>query len=125
MATSYDFTVTQGSELDVQLKVADENGAALNLSGFDVRGYVKYRYSDSGALIDLNPIIATGTNGDGYISGLVNVFLSGVQTKVLPVTDACYDIERFHAGLGLASPSVIKLLNGKFSIYPEVTTATY
>ena len=125
MATSYNFTVTQGSELDVQLKVTDENGVALDLSGFDVRGSVKYRYSDSGALVDLDPRIATGTNGDGYASGLVDVFLSGVQTKALPITDACYDIERFHSGLGAASPSVIKLLNGKFSIYPEVTTATY
>ena len=125
MATSYDFTVTQGSELDVQLKVTDENGTALNLSGFDVRGSVKYRYSDTTALVDLDPIIASGTDGDGYVSGLVDVFLSGVQTKALPITDACYDIERFHSGLGAASPSVIKLIKGKFSIYPEVTTATY
>jgi len=123
MATSYNFTVYQGSELDVQLAVTDENGTALNLSGFDVRGSVKYRYGDTGALVDLAPKIATGNAGDGYVSGLVDVFLSGVQTKELPVTEACYDIERFHSGLGSASPSVIKLINGKFSIYPEVTTA--
>ena len=124
MATSSDFTVTQGSELDVQLKVTDENGVALNLSGFDVRGSVKYKYGDTGSLIDLDPVIATGTDGDGYASGLIDVFLSGVQTKTLPVTDALYDVERFHSGLGEASPSVIKLMKGKFSIYPEVTTAT-
>ena len=124
MATSYDFTVYQGSELDVQLAVTDENGTALNLSGFDVRGSVKYRYSDPTALVDLNPTVATGTDGDGFVSGLVDIFLSGVQTKTLPVTEATYDIERFNSGLGTASPSVIKLINGKFSIYPEVTTAT-
>ena len=125
MATSYDFTVYQGSELDVQLSVTDEAGNALNLSGFDVRGNVKYRYSDSTALLDLNPVVATGVNGDGYVSGLVDVFISGAQTKGLPVTEAIYDIERFHSGQGPASPSVIKLLNGKFNIYPEVTTDNY
>jgi len=125
MATSYDFTVYQGSELDVQLSVTDEAGSALNLSGFDVRGSVKYRYGDTSALLDLNPVVASGTNGDGYVSGLVDVFISGAQTKTLPVTEAVYDIERFHSGLGSASPSVIKLLNGKFEIYPEVTTANY
>lgn len=125
MATSYDFTVYQGSELDVQLSVTDEAGNALNLSGFDVRGSVKYRYSDTTALLDLDPVVATGTNGNGYVSGLVDVFISGAQTKGLPVTEAIYDIERFHSGLGPASPSVIKLLNGKFNIYPEVTTANY
>ena len=81
MATSYDFTVTQGSELDVQLKVTDENGVALNLSGFDVRGSVKYKYGDTGSLIDLDPVIATGTDGDGYASGLIDVFLSGYKLK--------------------------------------------
>ena len=125
MATSYDFTVYQGSELDIQLSVTDEAGNALNLSGFDVRGSVKYRYSDSSSLLDLNPIVASGTNGDGFVSGLVDVFISGTQTKDLPITEALYDIERFHSGLGTASPSVIKLLNGKFNIYPEVTTANY
>tara|TARA_B000000475_G_scaffold172207_1_gene138529 strand:+ start:213 stop:590 length:378 start_codon:yes stop_codon:yes gene_type:complete len=125
MATSYDFTVYQGSELDIQLSVTDEAGSALNLSGFDVRGSVKYRYGDTSALLDLNPVVVSGSNGDGYVSGLVDVFISGVQTKTLPVTEAIYDIERFHSGLGSASPSVIKLLNGKFKIYPEVTTANF
>ena len=85
MATSYDFTVYQGSELDVQLAVTDENGTALNLSGFDVRGSAKYRYSDSTALIDLAPKIATGTNGDGFVSGLVDIFLSGVQNSHIQI----------------------------------------
>ena len=51
MATSYNFNVLQGSELDVRLNVKDENSAAINLSGFKVRGVVKHRYGDTGALL--------------------------------------------------------------------------
>ena len=84
MATSYNFNVLQGSELDVRLNVKDENSAAINLSGFKVRGVVKHRYGDTGTLLDLNPIIVSGVNGAAYTSGLIDVFISGSGLAVYP-----------------------------------------
>jgi len=126
MATSYNFNVLQGSELDVRLNVKDENSAAINLSGFKVRGVVKHRYGDTGALLDLNPIIVSGANGSGYISGLIDVFISGSGLAAAPIGDHVYDIERYteaQVGSDTTEPSIIKLMKGKFSVSPEVTTS--
>ena len=126
MATSYSFSVLQGSELDVRLNVKDENSAAINLSGYKVRGVVKHRYGDTGTLLDLSQDIVSGTNGSGYASGLVDVFISGSQTAALPVGTHVYDIERYteeQVGGSVVEPSIIKLMKGKFIVSPEVTTS--
>jgi hypothetical protein len=124
MATSYNFDVLQGSELDVRLNVKDENSAAINLSGFKVRGVVKHRYGDTGNLLDLNPIIVSGDAGAGYVSGLIDVFISGSGMAAIPVGTHVYDIERYteeQVGGVATEPSIIKLMKGKFSVSPEVT----
>ncbi len=128
MANSYNFSILQGSELDVRLKIIS-NSAAVDLSGFLVRGHVKRKYSDTGTLIDLAPTIVTGTQtvdyplGDGLPSGFIDIYLSGSQTAALPVAEAVYDIERYTTGEGPQhnETAVIKMLAGKFTINPEVT----
>ena len=129
MANSYNFSVTQGSELNVRLNITSSS-SAVDLSVYLVRGYVKHRYGDTGVLIDLIPTIVTGSQtenyplGDGMPSGLVDIKLSGSQTAVLPVVEAVYDIERYTTGEGPNhyETSVIKMLAGKFSVSPEVTS---
>jgi hypothetical protein len=120
MSSSYNFSVTQGSEVNVRLTITND-GSAVNLSGYNVRGKVKGKYGNTGALIDLDPTIVTGTNGALYPSGYVDIYLSGSQTAGLPVTEAVYDLERFVTGTLGAETSVIKMLAGKFTINPEVT----
>ena len=120
MSSSYNFSVTQGSEVNVRLTITND-GSAVNLSGYNVRGKVKGKYSDTGALIDLDPTIVTGTNGSLYPSGYVDIYLSGSQTAGLPVTEAVYDLERYVTGTLGNETSVIKMLAGKFTINPEVT----
>ena len=120
MSSSYNFSVTQGSEVNVRLTITND-GSAVNLSGYNVRGKVKGKYSNTGALIDLNPTIVTGTTGSLYPSGYVDIYLSGSQTADLPVTEAVYDLERYVTGTFGNETSVIKMLAGKFTINPEVT----
>ncbi len=125
MATSYNFNVLQGSELDVRLNVKDENSAAINLSGFKVRGVVKHRYGDTGSLLDLNPAIVSGVSGNAYVSGLIDVFISGSGLAAVPVGEHVYDIERYteaQVGGDVTEPSIIKLMKGKFIVSPEVTS---
>tara|TARA_R110000824_G_scaffold130033_4_gene291693 strand:+ start:254 stop:622 length:369 start_codon:yes stop_codon:yes gene_type:complete len=122
MATVYNFSATQGSQLSVRLNVKDASGDALNLSGYDTRGVVKYRYSSNNTLVDLDPTIFSGESGIAYASGLIDVYLSGSQTSSLPVGDFVYDIEKYLTGASNVEGSVDKILAGGFLVYPQVTT---
>ena len=122
MATVYNFSATQGSQLSVRLNVKDASGDAINLSGYNARGVVKYRYSSTDALIDLNPTIVSGTTGSAYQSGLIDVYLSGSQTSGRPVGQFVYDIEKYPSGASNTEGAVDKILAGDFFVYPQVTT---
>ena len=127
MATTYDIEVTQGSELDLRLNVKNDAGVSLTLEGYKLRGIVKHRYGDATAYIDLKPKVFTDSSVTPAItaaSGLVDIFLSGVQTTGLAVGVHRYDLERYNEeeinGV-ITEPSVFKLMKGKFVITPEVT----
>jgi hypothetical protein len=127
MATTYDIEVIQGSELDLRLNVKNDAGAALTLEGYKLRGVVKHRYGDATAYIDLKPKVFTDSSVTPAItaaSGLVDIFLSGVQTTGLAVGVHRYDLERYNEeeinGV-TTEPSVFKLMKGKFIVSPEVT----
>ena len=127
MATTYDIEVTQGSELDLRLNVKNDAGVALTLEGYKLRGIVKHRYGDATAYIDLKPKVFTDSSVTPAItaaSGLVDIFLSGVQTTGLAVGVHRYDLERYNEeeinGV-ITEPSVFKLMKGKFIVSPEVT----
>jgi len=132
MATSYNINTIQGDNLQITLSVKDQYNNSINLSGYDVRGAVKYAYFGSppaldisgnyisNILLNLNPIILSGENGSSYISGLVNINVPSYSTAYLPVGTFVYDIERFP--YGIPTGNSIKLLRGKFIVSPEVTT---
>ena len=75
MASSYNFSVTQGSELSTRLTITNDD-SPVNLSGFNVRGVVKHKYGDTGSLVDLNPTIVSGTTGSLYASGFVDIYFA-------------------------------------------------
>jgi hypothetical protein len=122
MDSSYNFSIKQGSEFNVRLTIT-ELSVPVNLSGFLVRSNVKLRYGDTGTLIDLKPTVVSGTTGELYPSGYVDIYLSGSETAALPVAEAVYDLERYVTGSEGDETAVIKMLGGKFSIDPEVTTS--
>ena len=104
------------------MNVQDASGDAINLSGYGARGVVKYRYSSTVPLVDLNPTIVSGTTGSAYQSGLIDVYLSGSQTSGLPIGDFVYDIEKYPSGAANVEGAVDKILAGSFLVYPQVTT---
>ena len=122
MATVYNFSATQGSQLSVRLNVKDASGDAIDLSGYGARGIVRYRYSSSNTLVDLSPTIVSGEAGSAYASGLIDVYLSGSQTSGLPIGDFVYDIEKYPTGASNSEGAVDKVLAGGFLVYPQVTT---
>ena len=113
MATSYNITGYQGDYIQLTLNLKDSNGAALNLSGYGVRGQVRTSYGATGVLLDLNPTI---TN---VLSGIMAININSYISADIPVSDHIYDIERYPSGI--LTGNSIKLMRGKFSILPEVT----
>ena len=113
MATSYNITGYQGDYIQLTLNLKDSNGAALNLSGYQVRGQIRASYGSTGVLLDLNPTI---TN---VLSGTMAININSYISADIPVSDHVYDIERYPSGI--LTGNSIKLLRGKFSILPEVT----
>lgn len=113
MATSYNISGIQGDYIQLTLNVKDSAGTAINLSGYEVRGQVKSFYSSSGIILDLKPIITSD------ISGIISISIPSTGSAALPVHDYVYDIERYPSGL--PNGNSIKLMQGKFSISPEVT----
>ena len=122
MPTNYDLNITRGSDFSVRLSVKDSVGNPYNLSGYQTSGVVKYRYSSTGSLVNLDPTIVTGTTGGAYQSGLVDVYLSGSETATLPIGEFVYDIEKYPSGASNAEGAVDKILAGDFLVYPQVTT---
>jgi len=123
MATSYNINTIQGDGLQLSLRVKDSNNNAINLSGYDVRGVVKYAYGYTGneqVLVNLNPLIVSGNNGSYYSSGIVNINVDSYVTASIPVGTFVYDIERFP--YGIPTGNSIKLIRGKFIVSPEVTS---
>ena len=123
MATSYNINTIQGDGLQLSLRVKDSNNNAINLSGYDVRGVVKYAYGYTGneqVLVNLNPTIISGNNGSYYASGIVNINVESYTTASIPVGTFVYDIERFP--YGIPTGNSIKLIRGKFIVSPEVTS---
>ena len=123
MATSYNINTIQGDGLQLSLRVKDSNNNAINLSGYDVRGVVKYAYGYTGdqqVLVNLNPVIFSGNNGSYYASGIVNIDVDSYVTASIPVGTFVYDIERFP--YGIPTGNSIKLIRGKFIVSPEVTS---
>jgi hypothetical protein len=113
MATSYNITAYQGDYIQLTLNIKDSNAIALNLDGYGVRGQVRASYGSTGVLLDLNPIVTN--NASGTIAININSYIS----KDLPVNDHVYDIERYPSNI--LTGNSIKLMQGKFSILPEVT----
>ena len=113
MATFYNITGYQGDNIQLTLNLKDSNGAALNLSGYGVRGQVRASYGSTGVLLDLNPTI---TN---VLSGIMTVNINSYISADIPISDHIYDIERHPSGI--LTGNSIKLMRGKFSILPEVT----
>jgi hypothetical protein len=113
MATFYNITGYQGDYIQLTLNLKDSNGAALNLSGYGVRGQVRTSYGSTGVLLDLNPTI---TN---VLSGIMAININSYISADLPVSDHIYDIERYPSGI--LTGNSIKLMRGKFTILPEVT----
>ena len=105
--------ITRGSTFNIRITVYDDDSNIVDLTGFEVRGVIKNRYSDADILVNLDPVVYDAS------AGLVDLLLTPTQTAALPVTEALYDIEKFPiSGQGATD----KIMKGTVLIHPEVTS---
>ena len=107
----YDISITQGQNYDLVAGVTNASGQAVNISGYNLRGQVRYSYGSTGILLNLEPEIVSS------VSGIFQINLTASETVSLPTTVAVYDIEKYSEN----DVVVNKILNGTFTINPEVT----
>lgn len=108
---TYNLQINQGETFNLSVTISNDDGSPMNLSSSVVSGYLKFKYSDTNKLADLNPVVITPT------SGILTLGISATGTAALPIMIGVYDLEATNTGNG----SVIKLLAGKAYVYPEVT----
>lgn len=107
---SYDFEIYQGSTFSLNLTLNDSAGNPIDLTNHAVSGFLKFRYSDTNKLADLN-----ASKVQPYESGFINLTIPASGTAALPITVANYDVEIYQSG------NVDKVLRGRASIVPEAT----
>ena len=112
MPTSFNFCISQGSDINLSLTGLDSSGNAMNLSGCSAVGYVKYSFGSTGRLLNLNPQVDSG-----FVSGIININVSGSLTTGLPITKAVFDLDIVNSGAGTTQ----KVFYGYVDIYPEVS----
>lgn len=111
MASTYNITATQGSTLLLNVTAQNADSSYINFNGYTARGYVKYSYSSSGNLLNLNAQVHPS-----YISGLITLSGSAEAMSAMPVGIFVYDIE------ASGNNYVFKPIRGYFEVSPEVST---
>ncbi len=106
---AYDLDIYKGTSFSLSLTLKDSEGTPIDLTNYNVSGFLKYRPSDTGKLCNLNP---TKTNAP---SGIVSLSISYATTADLPCGYGFYDIQIHNTGTDI----VTRVLDGKANIYPE------
>lgn len=111
MPSIVDIDIYRGTEFDLRLALKDSSGAPFNLSGYNARAKIKYRWSDSTGICDI-----TVTPASGYlVSGYLDMFIASTGTANLPIMQALYDVQIYDN-----SNYVEQFVKGYANIYPEV-----
>lgn len=105
-----DFSITQGEDFGITLNVQDDNGNPVDLTGYDIESWIKFRFSDTVSLANFDAQIADPTGG------IITLALNHTGTILLPITTAFYDV-RTTDDSGIVSIP----LNGKIFVNPSVS----
>lgn len=107
--------VYRGATFSEQIEWKDENGLAIDLTGFTARMHMRDTLEATTPFLTL-----TTENGGitlGGTAGTVNLLASATATSAISATSGVYDLELV-AGDGV---TVTRLLEGLVTISPEVT----
>jgi hypothetical protein len=111
----HNFFVYRGATFSEQIEWKDENGVAIDLTGFTARMHMRDTLEATTPFLTL-----TTENGGitlGGAAGTVDLLASAAATSAISAPSGVYDLELV-AGDGV---TVTRLLEGLVTISPEVT----
>lgn len=111
MAAEYNITILQGATFTLVVNWEDEDGDAIDLTGYTVAMAIKASYG--GASIVTPTISITGA-----ATGEITVSISATNTAAITADYGVYDIELTHTSTG----TVTRIMQGAVIIDKEVTT---
>lgn len=116
MATYEEFTIDQGTDIAIELHLADVSGATKDLTNYSVAAKLKKSYnSDSSETMAFTSIIAEPST-----DGIVTLSLTNTQTDSLRAGRYVYDVELSY--LDSSSNRIIeRILEGRIQLTPSVT----
>ena len=113
-AGKYSFVIEQGATLNFQIDWTDSDGNPIDLTGYHARMQVRPTVASETVIIEL-----TTENGRiTLLDNTVTLDISADDTEALPVGAYKYDLE-IQTGA-----EVIRLVQGSFTVSPEVTRPT-
>jgi hypothetical protein len=112
-AGGYDMVCEQGATFLRQFTWTDENEVPVNLTGFTARMHIRTTVAAASTTLEL-------TTANGRITlnpsqGTITLQLTATETAALAAKRYVYDLEL------VSGASVTRLLQGAFTVSPEVT----
>lgn len=115
MAAYLDIPIEQGATWTLDISVTDDNGDAIDLTGYTARMSIRRDADDSTALIELTT--ANGRISIAALTGIVTLVLTAAETAAITTwTRGVYDLE-----LVSAIGTVTRLIQGAVTVLAEVT----
>jgi hypothetical protein len=116
MAQYEEFTVDQGSDVAIEVHLADIYGNPKDLSAYSVQAKLKKNYnSDSSDTLDFLCIVAQPST-----DGIVTLSLTNAQTDALRPGRYLYDVEIYFNDSD-GTLVVERVLEGRIQVTPSVT----
>lgn len=111
----HNFYVYRGATFAEQIAWKDENGTAIDLTGFTARMHMRE------AVDAATPFLTVTTENGGItlggVAGTINILATSAATSAITATGGVYDLEIVAAD----TVTVTRLLEGIVIISPEVT----
>lgn len=107
--------VYQGADYQSSLEVRDESSVLMDLTGYTFRGQAKVSFSDANPVFSFEFTLRDQTTE----TGVVDMRITATDTSALSIskmTNYLYDIEMVDTG-----SIVRRIVEGRISLYPEVT----
>ena len=111
------FNVEQGSTFSISIQMKDSAGAAIDLTGYQGRGQVRYKAQDSAAAASFTVTVPDPS------AGLVLVELTAAQSAGIVLTGDSYaDKSTLYYDIELYMGEIVKrVLQGTLTMSPEIT----
>jgi len=115
MARYEEITIDQGSDVSIELHIADADGSARDISNHLFAAKMKKNYNSDSA--DTTTFTSGITNAT---SGIISLALTNAQTNNLKAGRYVYDVEMTYYDSD-ANPIIERILEGKITVTPSVT----